>query len=59
MSNYSHPVTKDYIKFALCILKDCGVQITDQIKKHIQSLPTEEAVDNFKIKLLRDSLGVK
>ena len=57
--NYSTPATKNYIKYAIKILVECGVELTELQREHIRSLKTEESVDNYKIKLLRDSLGVK
>ena len=59
MINYSHPVTKNYIKYAIKILTECGVELTELQRKHIHSLKTEEAVDNYKIQLFRDTFGIK
>lgn len=38
---------KEYIKEKISVLKDFGIILTDEQLKHIRSLKTEIAVDNF------------
>lgn len=44
---------KKYIKEKISVLKDFGIILTDEQLKHIRSLKTEIAVDNFAHDILR------
>lgn len=53
---YSTKNTKAYSTYIIRLLKDFGVICTDEQKKTIRTLPTEEAVDRYKQQLLKGVL---
>lgn len=51
---YSSKNTKAYSKYVIQLLKDFGIECTEEQKRAIKQLPTEEAVDRYKNTLLKE-----
>lgn len=51
---YSSKNTKAYSNYVIHVLKDFGVECTEEQKRTIKQLPTEEAVDRYKNTLLKE-----
>lgn len=48
---------KDYIKHSLCILKDFQIELTGDELTQFKALPTKEAVDSRRMRLIKQKLG--
>lgn len=48
---------KEYINHSLHILKDFYIELTDEELKEFRALPTKEAVDRRRMKLIKEKLG--
>lgn len=53
---YSTKNTKAYVAFIVQILKDFGIICTEEQRKTLRHLPTEEAVDRYKQQLIKERM---
>lgn len=44
--------SKEYVRFAIYILQQFGITLTKQQKQELYALPTEVAVDRYKMNLI-------
>lgn len=49
------PNSKEHVQFTIAVLHEFGIEVTLEQKKEMLSLPTEERVDRFKMKLIKES----
>lgn len=53
---YSTKNTKAYSNYVIRLLRDFCIECTEEQKKTIRSLPTEEAVDRYKQTIMKGGI---
>lgn len=51
----STPNNKEHVRLTVLILKDFGIEVTEEEKVEMLSLPTEERVDRWKLHKIKES----